>query len=377
MKAPRSWRHLQPKLLLSHLIVLAIGVGGVAIAVQLVGPPLFDRLLDQHRSHHGPMGQAMTDAMQQETVDVFRAAIAQALVLATLVATLAALTVSVFVSRRITTPITRMAALSRRFAHGDFRARVPVVEDDEIGALAASFNAMADALDAAEQRRAHLIGDVAHEMRTPLTTVRGNLEGILDGVIEPTPELLAQLYDETGRLSRLIDDLQELSRVESGGLMLQLDSIAPAALIDSAVGRMRASFAAKDVALDITLPSDLPNVRADEARTLQVLTNLLSNALRHTPAGGQVIIRAASDGEVVEIAVQDTGIGIAPEHLPHIFERFYRADAARSRALGGSGIGLTITRGLVEAMGGTIRADSAGVGHGTTVAFTLPATRFS
>lgn len=375
MKLPRSLDRLQSKLLLSYLLVIAVGIGGVALGVEIVTPSLFDRLLENHMGGNaGMMHRGMTETLQADTQTVLERTVFQALVVATAGATLAALAVSLFVTRRIVTPISRMAAVSQAIAAGDYQTRVVIRERDELGDLAVSLNGMAAALEDAEQRRVHLIGDVAHEIRTPLATVRGYLEGLADGVVEPSPELFAQLHDETGRLQRLVDDLQELSRVESGRVPLNPRRIAPAHLIDTAVNRLAPDFEAKGVRLSVERGSGLPDVLADEDRTIQVLTNLLSNALRYTPSGGDVRLSTARDGSFVRFSVSDSGIGIAPEHLPRVFDRFYRIDPARSRALGGSGIGLTIARSLAESQGGTISAESAGPGQGSLFSFTVPIT---
>jgi signal transduction histidine kinase len=373
MRNYRPLTGIRAKLLLSYLLVIATGIAGLVMGLQLLGPSLFDRMLDQHTEHHsGMMGMAMTEPMRQLTSDAFRDALFDAVIISTITATAVALLVSIFVSNRITAPLRQLALGSHRIAAGDYRARVNSAESDEIGELATSFNLMASALEDTEQRRLQLIGDVAHELRTPLSTLQGNLEGLQDGVVEPSTELWSQLHQETRRLGRLVDDLQELSRVESRHLPLNITSNEPARLINTAVTRLETQFAEKGVSIEQNIPEKLPHVAADPDRTIQILTNLLSNALRYTPPGGTVTVSAKESSNSVRVQVQDTGIGIPAEHLPQIFNRFYRVDRARSRALGGSGIGLSIARALVEAHGGEIWAESPGPDQGSTFWFTLP-----
>jgi signal transduction histidine kinase len=257
-------------------------------------------------------------------------------------------------------------------ASGHYTERVRAGADDELGALAMQFNTMAAELEAAERRRVALIGDVAHELRTPLATIEGYTEGLLDGVVAPGDATWALLHDEVGRLRRLVQELQELSRAEARQLPLHQHPCDPGELVGQALARLRSQFAEKDIKLNNAVPSGLPVVQVDRDRIIQVLINLLGNALRYTPPSGSVRVSAERQDGAVAFHVADTGIGIAPEHLPHLFERFYRVDKARSRALGGSGIGLTIAKALVEAHGGQIRATSPGLGHGATFSFTLP-----
>ena len=244
---------------------------------------------------------------------------------------------------------------------------------DELGQLAERFNQMAEKLHQVESMRRQLIGDVSHELRTPLTAIKGSMEGLMDGVLPATDETYQQIHQEADRLNRLVDDLQELSRVEAGAYELDLRPTQIAPLVETLAKRFRQQFEAKRVGLDLDLPADLPPVLADEHRILQVLTNLTANALQYTPAGGTVTISAARTNGTVQITVRDTGAGIAPEHLSHLFDRFYRVDKSRSRAAGGgSGIGLTIAKYLVEAHGGEIWVESEGKGKGSTFSFTLP-----
>jgi signal transduction histidine kinase len=310
----------------------------------------------------------------------FVAALTQAILVGAAAAGVAAVLASLAVTAIIARPVRQIAAATQRIAAGHYAERVDLTRlapNDDLGQLARSFNVMTTALESTEQRRVELLGDVAHELRTPISTLEGYLEGLLDGVIAPTPETWARLHDEAGRLHRLVTDLQDLSRVEARQLSLTLEAVAPAPLAEAALDRVRPVFAEKGLDLAAEIPATLPPIRADRDRVVQVLTNLLTNALRYTPAPGQVTLilsRAAGSGELL-FQVTDTGIGLAPEQLPHVFERFYRVDKSRSRAAGGSGIGLTIARALVEAMGGRIWATSAGPGQGSTFAFTLPVAR--
>jgi signal transduction histidine kinase len=386
MKPPGWSDRLATKLVLSYFLVVAVGIGGVILGARLTGPSLFDRAMRHMGAGPGPgpgagavagaggMMGAMSDAMRQDTEAAFADALAQALLAGGAAAALATIAVSLFVARRVTAPLAALATGSRGLAQGDYGTRVPVTSRDELGELATTFNELAAALESAERRRVHLIGDVAHELRTPLTTLRGYLEGLIDGVVAPSPELWQQLHGETNRLGRLVADLQELSRVESGRAGLTPTPQSPARLVATVVGRLEGAFRDKGVICLADVEPRLPDVLADEDRTIQVLTNLLTNALRYTPPDGEVRVTAATtaDGRAVRFAVRDTGVGIAAEHLPHVFDRFYRVDPARSRAMGGSGVGLTIARALVEAQSGQIRAESAGAGTGATFSFTLP-----
>jgi len=363
---------LRGKIFLAHLLVIAVGLVTLFVATLSIAPTLFDRLMG---GMMGPgsssMGGMMAD-VAETTAQAFRAAMLQALLISAGAATLAAVVVSLFVSTRIVTPVQRLLAASRRIASGHYAERVVATETDELGALAAQFNAMAAELEAAERRRVALIGDVAHELRTPLTTIEGYTEGLLDGVVAPGAETWALLHDEAARLRRLVQELQDLSRAEAHQLPLQLRPCRPAELVDQAIRRIAPQFAEKGVTLTAEIPADLPSVQIDVDRIIQVLINLLGNALRYTPPDGTVQVRAERQQDAVTFHVADTGIGIAPEHLPHLFERFYRVDKARSRALGGSGIGLTIAKAIVESHDGKIWAISAGPEQGATFSFTLP-----
>ncbi len=362
---------LQVQLLVSYLLILIVALAAVALGMRLVAPSIFNRLL-MHNMGMGMMGGTMTVAMQDATKSAFQTTLWQSLLLALGLASLVAVVVSFFVARRITTPIQRMAAVSRRIARGEYAVRSEVAPTLEIGELAQSLNRMAAELETTEQRRVQLIGDVAHELRTPITTLQGYLEGLRDGVVEPSDGLWTRLYDQTSRLNRLTEDLHELFQVEAGVATIQRSAVSPGELVQAAVDAIGPSFAQKGIELRVFLPPGTPPVLADRDRAGQVLTNLLTNALRYTPAGGNVTVSLRPDGQAIWFVVEDTGIGIPAEHLSHVFDRFYRVDPSRSRALGGSGIGLAIARTLVEAHGGTIRAESAGPNQGSTFSFSLP-----
>ena len=363
---------LRGKIFLAHLLVIAVGFVMMFVATLSIAPTLFDRLMGNMMGPGAPAMGGMLPGIAETTAQAFRAAMFQALLLSAGAATIAAVAVSLFVSARIVTPLQRLLAASGRIARGHYAERVPATQTDELGALAAQFNTMAAELEAAERRRVALIGDVAHELRTPLATIEGYTEGLLDGVVAPDAATWALLHDEAARLRRLVQEFQDLSRAEARQLPLHLRPAVPAALVTQALVRITPQFAEKDISLTSDISTDLPLVQADADRITQVLINLLGNALRYTPAGGNVSVRAERQPDTVTFHVADTGIGIAPEHLPHLFERFYRVDKARSRALGGSGIGLTIAKAIVDAHDGQIWATSDGPNQGATFSFTLP-----
>ncbi|MFT3890720.1 MAG: ATP-binding protein [Anaerolineales bacterium] len=265
-----------------------------------------------------------------------------------------------------------LSIASQNIAEGHYDQRVQVDGSDEIAQLATSFNQMAVQLEQVESMRRQLIGDVTHELRTPLTSIKGYMEGLVDGVLHSTPETFDQIHREADRLSRLVDDLQELSRVEAKAYPLDLRSVTVSNLVQTTVKRLTPQATAKRITLRSNLPADLPPLLADEDRITQVLVNLAANAIQYTPEGGDVTISAVRVNDEVQISVKDTGIGIPPEHIGNLFTRFYRVDKSRSRqAGGGSGIGLTIARHLVEAHGGRIWAESQGEGMGSTFTFSL------
>ena len=284
---------------------------------------------------------------------------------------LLALLLTLALSNHILKPVRELTRIANRMEQGDLSQRVRIRTKDEMGVLAHAFNTMADSLARSEQLRRNLVSDVAHELRTPLTNVRGYLEALKDGVIDPTGEMIASLYEESLLLSRLVVDLQELSLAEAGQLHLVRRPLALEEVIIKAVSSLQLQATNKQLALRVEMSPCLPRVEADAERVGQVLRNLVSNAITHTPTGGEITIRArAINGEVL-VSVDDTGEGIDEQHLPYIFERFYRTDASRSRATGGTGLGLAIVKQVVEAHGGQVEAESA-PGRGSSFTFSLP-----
>ncbi len=277
-------------------------------------------------------------------------------------------------SRSLTAPLRRLSEAAHAVAARDFSRQVREEGSRELADVARAFNQMTAALAESERQRQNMVADVAHELRTPLSVLQGNLQAILDDVYPLDKEEIARLFEETRLLNRLVDDLRELALADAGQLRLNLQPVEVLSVAEGTLSSMALLAEEQGVELAVRVPAGLPAVQADPDRLAQVLRNLLVNALRHTPAGGSVVVRAARRGEAVEIAVADTGEGIAPEDLPHVFERFWRTDPARTRDRrwsGSAGLGLAVAQSLVEAQGGRIWAESA-PGKGSTFYFTVP-----
>jgi histidine kinase len=374
-------RHLGAKLLLSYLVIIVVGVAVLVAASQFILPASFNRhMAGMMGITNGGVGMGMGNqglgspgTGAQLYID-YRAGFNEALTYAALAAMVVAVALGLFFSNSVIAPLRAMSLATQRIADGRYDERVQVRGADELAQLALRFNRMAEKLDQVESMRRRLIADVSHELRTPLTAIKGSMEGLMDGVLPATDETYQQIHSEADRLNRLVDDLQELSRVEAHAYELDIRPVDVSSLVRSITKRLTPQAETKRVSLSLEIAPDLPRVLADEDRAVQVLTNLTGNALQYTPEGGGVTITAKRiNNDEVQIAVHDTGIGIPPEHLAHIFDRFYRADKSRSRrAGGGSGIGLTIARALVEAHRGRIWAESTGEGRGSTFTFTLP-----
>jgi len=301
----------------------------------------------------------------------FNTSVNRSLIIAIALAGMVGLLLTYFLSRSILRPVDDLIKASRAMEKGDLNQRVTVRSKGELGELANAFNAMAEGLTRLEQLRQNMVTDVAHELRTPLSNVRGYLEALRDGVVEPTPEMIASVYEEAMLLNRLVDDLQELAMAEAGQLNLVCQPVDIREIIDKAVLSLIPQARQKEVSLGVDIPAELPMVTADPERLGQVLRNLVKNAIINTPPGGEITICARAVDTQVEVSVQDNGMGIAAEHLPYVFERFYRADQSRARTTGGAGLGLAIVKQLVEAQGGKVAIDSQ-VDSGTRVSFTSP-----
>ena len=292
--------------------------------------------------------------------------------LAGIVAGLISLLIARWLARGMTQPLRDMAAAVRRMEVGDYAARVETRSRDEVGQLATAFNRMSAELELLERSRRDLVANVSHELKTPITAIRAHLENLADGIEQPDRETMQVMLSQTERLGRLVDQLLDLSRLESGEVPLELEPMALATATEQVISEFSVGRAVTDISLTADVPDDLW-VEADRERIHQVLFNLVDNAVRFTPPGGAVTIRAWRDEDRVQIEVHDTGVGVAPEDLPRVFERFYRADPARSRDDGGgTGIGLAIARSIVEGHGGRITASSQ-PGNGATFTFDLPA----
>ena len=279
-----------------------------------------------------------------------------------------ALLVAFAQSARLLRPIGELTAAARRMREGDLDVRVRPAGDDEIARLGRAFNEMAERLAETERMKRQMVGDIAHELRSPLTNLRCGLESIQDGLVAADAARIDALHSETLLLQRLIGDLQDLALAESGGLTLHLDSVDVAAVARRAIG----DETTRPV-VSLHVDADAAAVRADAVRLEQMVRNLVTNARQHTPAGGRIEVRAERHDSRVRLAVADTGRGIAAEHLPRVFDRFYRVDGSRDRATGGAGLGLAIVRRLAEAQGGTVSASSPGEGHGAVFTIDLPA----
>jgi two-component system sensor histidine kinase BaeS len=365
-RVPRPRLGLAGRLFAAQTLVVLAGSITLGLVAAAVGPAIFHDHLRQITGHVDP------DAARH-VEQAYTSASAVSLTVALAAALAAALAVSAYVARRVAHPVGQLAAAAADITDGHYDTRVtaPGLGAD-FDTVAAAFNAMAGRLAEVEATRRRLLTDLGHELRTPVATIEAYVDAAEDGVLVPDEDTWTVLRAQTGRLRRLAEDIAAVSRAEEHQLDLRPRRIAVADLVGAAVAAANPRYTDKGVTLSVAVAANLPELDADVERMGQVLGNLLDNALRHTPAGGTVTVSADRDRSGVRITVADTGEGIAAEHLPHVFERFYRADAARDRDRGGSGIGLAIVRAIVTEHGGRVTAHSGGPGAGTAFVVTLP-----
>ena len=362
MKRSRS---LTARLFAGQALVGLVGTATLWLVATVIGP-------EQFRRHLREAGTNLSPAVTHHAERAFRAATTISFAAALSAGVAASLVLSVYLTRRLGRSVGTLAAAAAELAGGNLDVRI---SDPQLGAefdqLATAFNDMARRLQDIEQTRRRMLADLAHELRTPLAVLDGYLEGIQDGVETTDARTLELLRAQTGRLARLANDIADVSQAEEGQVGLDLRPIDVDQLLHTTVAAARGRFETKAVTLATELGADV-TVRGDGQRLAQVVGNLLDNALRHTPSGGRVTVRSHREGARVIIDVADTGDGISVDSLPRVFERFYRADTARDRAHGGAGIGLAISKALVEAHGGRLSAQSGGDGHGATFRVSLP-----
>jgi two-component system sensor histidine kinase BaeS len=357
------------KLALAFFAVFALTLAAVLFALDRATTESFRSYLSHSEMMSGMMGDvtSMMGPTEQDFVDRLRWSLLIAGGAGALVAGVTAFLAGRYITRRLRA----MAEGAGAIAAGDLSGRVADSSGDELGELAAAFNRMADSLASQEEARRRLVADIAHELRTPLAVLQAEIEALQDGVTQPTPDRISSLHDDTDLLARLVDDLSTLSLADSGQLSLGCREHNLAGIAERAIAAIAGQAREKGVKLELAVDGGLPPVIVDGDRIAQVLRNLLSNALRHTSAGGRITLAGRAEAGRASVEVSDTGAGIPAEDLPHVFDRFYRADRSRNRATGGSGLGLAIARQLVHAHGGEIEASSA-PGRGSTFSFWLP-----
>ncbi len=356
---------LRGRLFLSHIIVMVMGVATLLMFGRLYTSRLFMEYL-QTMEFRGFLLYAMRSSLLQG----FESAWSRGAFWSVIFGGGTAAALSYILSKRIMLPLLQMQRITAKFAAGEMTARMPTSDIPELSRFADSFNRMAFALEDVEQRRRDLVSDLTHELRTPLTIVEGYLEGLTDGSIDATPAIYQRLSGETQRLKRLVNDLQELSKAEAGYLPIDAKKFDLRSLLQKLVDRFSDQLIDSEKSLKLELATDLPRAYGDPERTEQILINLIGNALYYTEAGSVMIA-----GEVIQgmlwVSVKDTGIGISEDDLPHVFERFWRSDRSRNRKSGGTGIGLAISKRLVEMQQGKIHVESV-IDQGSTFSFSIP-----
>ncbi len=367
------YKRLRWRLIGIQLLVVVIGISSVLLATRLLMVNAAQRVI---RPNLQPYIDSPTTITTIETniLDAIQQTVTISLIIAGSGAILAGVIASYLLWRTLVVPLREIAQSSQRIADGHYDERVPVPEQggEALQQVVTNFNQMAHWLEKTEEKRTAMVGNVAHELRTPLTGLRGVIEGMEDGVYAATPETFQLLRSELDRLSRLVNDLQDLSRAEAAAVRFHFHDFVICDVVRAVLSHLKAQADAKAITLTINEAAPPLVVHADSDRTAQVLTNLISNAIRYSPTGGSIVVDLSRQANLASVAVIDNGIGISAEDLPHLFERFYRVDSSRSRESGGSGVGLTIARHLTWAMGGDLSAESAGIDQGSHFRLTLP-----
>ncbi len=362
---------LRARLAVTYIGVVAavMTAGGVTIA--LLTPSFVQRRLQQGLQQGagrgaGP-GRNQPASVPNATDDAWREALTSGLVVAGVIGLGIALVLAFWLSRRMLGHLTEMQVATERMASGDYRHRVELAGEAELADLGASINALGERLAETERTRAQLVSDLAHELRNPLATIEGYMEGLIDGVLPSSTETFSIVAAEANRLGRLTNDLSLLSKAQEGALELNLELVDLTDVATSVGERLQPQYEAKGVGLAVEGPTGL-HVMADRDRLTQAVMNVVGNALTHTPQAGSVAVRASGDGATVHLEVVDTGTGLPVDQAQVIFDRFARLDADSA----GTGLGLNIARTIVRLHGGDLTAASAGPGRGSTFTFVLP-----
>jgi signal transduction histidine kinase len=354
------------RLFVSHLAVVFIGLLMMIAVTAYVAPLDFSSRMQ----HSGMMGRGHEQLEDLETE--YRATLNQSLVISGIVGITLAILLSWWLSQRIVKPLRLLVSVSQKIADGHYEQRLNFQTHDELGELIQSFNRMADSLASTETLRRELLADVSHELKTPLASIKAYMEGLQDGVIPSSPETYQTIHREAARLQRLVLDLQELSRVESQAIILNIQALDVQDLLNHLIEHLRPQYQEKRIQLRFVSEQKAVIVHGDSDRLEQVFTNVLGNALQYTPEGGAVTVRLETRSDNALLSITDNGIGLSELEQKRVFQRFYRVDKSRARASGGSGIGLTITKSLIEAQGGRIWVESAGLGKGSTFFIQIP-----
>ena len=366
------YKRLRLRLIASQFAVVVAGVVTMLIVLRSFIPAQLTVIIAAQLNRLD-LPPALYAGVETDLINSINQVVLIALGIAALTAFLVGILSSLLIWFIIITPIRNMASSSQRIANGryDERVDVPKQAGEAMQSLATNFNQMAQSLESVEVQRVRLMGNVTHELRTPLSSLSGYVEGLADGVFEPNEKLLGSMQNQIGRMKRLIDDTQFLSKAESGAVELRLTAVNLTDVANQVIFQLTPNRLAKEQTIIFEEPAADIYAQADYDRLIQILTNLLSNAIQYTPTKGKISIYTLAENDRAKIVIRDSGIGIPAESLPYIFERFYRVDESRSREHGGSGVGLTISRHLARGMGGELTLESEGDGKGSQAIVTL------